>query len=304
MGRREGETMANPTHELDASDSVGVRPGKLPRQRGSSWAARFALLSVVALAAAGGAGWYAWTLFGQLDETEDELAERRTQAVSCEEERASLRGRADLQASELAVCRADAARLSGERSADEVALAALQADHSATKEELETLRAQRAEADKQLGALRDLENKLRQMIDGGKVTVRQKSGRLIVDLPAEVLFPSGKAELSRPGELALMELGVVLKKMPDRSFLVVGHTDNVDATGTAFRDNWQLSTARAVTVTQFLVSVGMKPENLMAAGHGEHDPVASNKTADGRARNRRIEVILMPDIGVLPLPGK
>jgi chemotaxis protein MotB len=267
-------------------------PGVLPRRK-SRWAGRFALLSLVGLAGAGGAGWYAWNLVGQLEENEEELAERRTQAAACAEARVGLEARAATQAEELTSCRAAAATVG-----------ALEGEVSATKEELETLRAQRAEADKQLAVLRDLESKLRQMIDGGKLTVRKKNGNLVVELPAEVLFPSGKAELARAGELAFMELAVVLKKMPERRFLVVGHTDDVPATGTQFKDNWQLAAARAVTVTQFLVSVGMKPQNLIAAGQGEHDPVASNKTADGRQKNRRIEVILLPDVGGLPLEAR
>lgn len=279
-----------------------MRPEAEPRR--PRWAARFAFAALLFAAAAGGAGWYAWNLMGELDTTDKELVERRTQLVACEEERTALRGRTAAQEGELTTCRTDAATLSGLRAADEKTVAELQATFSATKEELETLRAQRAEAEKQLGALRDLETRLRQMIDGGKLSVRQKNGNLIVELPAEVLFPSGKAELARAGELALMELAVVLKKMPDRRFLIVGHTDNIDATGTAFKDNWALSTARAVTVTQFMISVGMKPANVLAAGHGEHDPVASNKTADGRQKNRRIEVILLPDVTALPLPRK
>jgi chemotaxis protein MotB len=271
---------------------------EVPRRR---WALRFGLLSLFALAAAGGAGWYAWTLWQDLGRTRSTLGAKEKLAAECTAASAALSGRADTASKELATCLAQSTELGGKRKADEAALADMQANLSATRDELETLRAQRAEADKQLGALRDLESKLKQMIDGGKVTVRQKNGNLVVELPAEVLFPSGMAELSRPGELALMELGVVLKKMPERRFLIVGHTDNVDATNSAFRDNWQLSTARAVTVTQFMVSIGMKPENLLAAGHGEFDPLASNKTSDGRQKNRRIEVILLPDLGGLPL---
>jgi chemotaxis protein MotB len=274
--------------------------GRAPAGR-RSWALRFGLLFAIALGLAGGAGWYAWTLWQQLGESRADLGVRQKQAADCLASGGALGQRAETAGRELAACQAQATDLGGKRKADEAALADMQANLSATRDELETLRAQRAEADKQLGALRDLETRLKQMIDGGKVTVRQKNGNLVVELPAEVLFPSGQAELSRPGELALMELGVVLKKMPERRFLIVGHTDDIDATSSAFRDNWQLSTARAVTVTQFLVSIGMKPQNLLAAGHGEFDPVASNKSSDGRQKNRRIEVILLPDLGGLPL---
>lgn len=268
-------------------------------ERRPRWALRFGLLSLFAFGLAAGTGYLAFTQYQKADQQAGDLAARTRQATSCEETRAGDAGKLTALTTELTACKASAAAQGEKQKADEAALVAMQANMSATRDELETLRAQRAEADKQLAALRDLEGKLKQMIDGGKVTVRQKSGNLVVELPAEVLFPSGMAELSRPGELALMELGVVLKRMPERRFLVVGHTDNVDARGTAFGDNWQLSTARAVKVTQFLISVGMKPENLLAAGHAEFDPVAKNDSADGRQKNRRIEVILLPDLGAL-----
>jgi chemotaxis protein MotB len=98
----------------------------------------------------------------------------------------------------------------------------------------------------------------------------------------------------------------VLKKFPDRRYLVVGHTDNQDFAKVkspdvcAPKDNWQLSTERALTVTRVMVTAGMASKNLIPAGEGEHDPVAPNTTADGRQKNRRIEIALLPAINELP----
>ena len=85
----------------------------------------------------------------------------------------------------------------------------------------------------------------------------------------------------------------VLATLPDRHFLCAGHTDNVPVRSGHFKNNWDLSTARAVEVTQFLIAKGMKPQVLAAAGYGEFDPLSGNDTAEHRAQNRRIEIVLM-----------
>ena len=187
---------------------------------------------------------------------------------------------------------------------------------TASAAELVALRAQKAEADKRMAAIEDIRKQFAKMVDTGQLTVVARHGELVVSLPSEVLFPTGSAELSKPGEYAVVEVAAVLKKFPDRRFLIVGHTDNQDfakpkggagsgsAAATASTcipaDNWQLSTERALTVTRVMTTAGMKPENLIAAGEGEHDPIASNATADGRQKNRRIEIALLPALSELP----
>ena len=117
----------------------------------------------------------------------------------------------------------------------------------------------------------------------------------MLSLPSEVLFPSGVAELSEPGKMSVLEVGFNLKRLPDRRFLVVGHTDDQPLKSSTYKDNWELSTARALTVTRVLVQAGMDPKSLLAAGAGEHDPVSKD-----RAKNRRIEIALLPTINELP----
>ena len=138
------------------------------------------------------------------------------------------------------------------------------------------------------------------MIDAGKIQVVIRQGRMIVKLPAEILFASGSADLSKEGQPALAEVAAVLKQFPDRRFMVAGHTDNVPIGPSRFKDNWELSTARSVTVTEFLISVGMKPNHLVAAGYGEFDPVRSNTSDGGRKENRRIEIVLLPNLAEIP----
>jgi chemotaxis protein MotB len=175
----------------------------------------------------------------------------------------------------------------------------LQSELSATKEELEELRKQRAEVDEQFA---DLTAKLQSMIDAGDLEVYMRRGLIMIGLPSQVLFPSGKAELSERGQKALGKIAAVIAEMPDRRLQVAGHTDNEpigEKLKLEWQDNWELSTARALTVTRFLIGKGMKPENLAAAGHGEFDPVSDNKSANGRRKNRRIELILVPDLSSL-----
>ena len=178
---------------------------------------------------------------------------------------------------------------------------------NATKDELAALRAQKAEADKRMAAIEDIRKQFAKMVDTGQLRVSARRGQLVLSLPAEVLFPTGSSELSKQGEYAVVEVGAVLKKFPDRRFLVVGHTDNQDfvkpkdgATVCVPTDNWQLSTARALTVTRVLVTAGMDAKGLIPAGVGAYDPIADNAKPEGRQKNRRIEIALLPAVNELP----
>ena len=178
--------------------------------------------------------------------------------------------------------------------------AALEAEIAASREELEAVRAQRALTEKRMEEWRKLTSKLADMISAGKIKVSIRDGRMMVDLPSSVLFASGSADLSEAGRPALAQVAEVLKEFPDRQFLVAGHTDNVPIKTAAYKDNWELSAARALTVTKFMIESGLKPRMIAAAGYGEFDPVAGNGTPKGKQSNRRIEIILLPNIAELP----
>src|SRR5262249_24956041 len=125
---------------------------------------------------------------------------------------------------------------------------------------------------------------------------------LVMRIPQDVLFPSGSAALSREGELNIMEVAVILRQFPDRRFMVAGHTDNqpIKDVSKDYKDNWELSIARALVVARFMLEAKMKPENVVVAGYAEYDPIAKNTTPEGRRENRRIEIILLPDLSELP----
>jgi len=174
----------------------------------------------------------------------------------------------------------------------------------ASESELAELRAQRAETEKRLAAFKALTARFQKMIDTGELRVRVRAGRMLVELPSGVLFGSGKADLSAKGKKTLAAVAKVLGEIEGRQFLVAGHTDDQPTKESGFEDNWVLSTTRALVVTKFLIASGMKPQTVAAAGYGEFDPVSSNKTSKGRRLNRRIEIILQPNIDELPkMPG-
>jgi len=135
-------------------------------------------------------------------------------------------------------------------------------------------------------------------IKRGELTISNLEGKLTVNLLNQILFGSGETQLREEGKSVLKNLGDVLNRFPERALQVAGHTDNVPISGTLsqrFPSNWELSTARATSVIQFLQQeVGLPGNRMIAAGFGEFQPIASNATAEGRAQNRRIEILLVP----------
>jgi chemotaxis protein MotB len=168
------------------------------------------------------------------------------------------------------------------------------------KVRLEELRKQKLAAEERAATFRNLMQKLRAMIDAGQLKVIIRDGRMLIALESDVLFDSGKTNLKPAGEAALAKLAPVLAGITDRKYLVAGHTDDVPIKTARFPSNWELSTARAVEVVRFLVASGMKPQQMAAAGYGEFDPVVRNDSSEHRTQNRRIEIVLQPNLSDLP----
>jgi len=179
----------------------------------------------------------------------------------------------------------------------------LQQKLQASEEELAELRKQREAQKAQLELFKKFTAKLQSMIDVGDIDVYVRRGRMVVGMPSQVLFPSGQHELAEKGKATLKKVAAVLKEMPERRFLVAGHTDNLpigENLKTVYEDNWDLSARRALVVTRFLISEGVPPGNLGATGYGEHDPAKSNKSVAGRRKNRRIEIVVEPLLAEMP----
>lgn len=179
---------------------------------------------------------------------------------------------------------------------------ALAKDLRASQAEINELRRQRARIEKRLAEFKALREQLKEMITAGKIKVYQRRGRIMVALPSSVLFPSGKADLSPGGQKALAQVAKALKDLKNRRFLVAGHTDNVPIKESGFLDNWQLSAVRATNVTRYLVQNGVSPRMVAAAGYGQYDALRKNSTPTNRRLNRRIEIVLMPNLADLDLP--
>jgi len=174
-----------------------------------------------------------------------------------------------------------------------------------TRARLEELRRQQAAAEARAAQFRELAARFQKMVDAGQLKVIMRGGRMVLELSNDILFDSGKTDLKDVGKRTIAEVAGVLHGMPQHRFQVAGHTDNVKIQTSRYPSNWELSTARAVEVVKLLAESGMDPRNLSAAGYGEYAPVDSNDSAEGRAKNRRIEITLVPnldELGIEPPP--
>jgi len=168
-----------------------------------------------------------------------------------------------------------------------------------TRKQLDELKRQQAAAEARLAQFQELVRRFQKLAEAGKLKVVMRQGRMIIALPTDVLFDSGKSDLRAAGRDTILEVGKILASMPDRRFQVAGHTDNVKISTPRFPSNWELSTARSVEVVKLLVEASMKPENVSAAGYGEYDAIIANDTPENRQQNRRIEITLVPDLAEL-----
>jgi chemotaxis protein MotB len=164
---------------------------------------------------------------------------------------------------------------------------------------LDELRRAQAAAESRAALFRDVALRLKRMLDAGELQIALRSGRMVLVLPNDVLFDSGKAELKPRGKETLTAVAEVLGTLDKRRFQVAGHTDDEPIRFSGFPSNWELSTARALAVVNLLTKAGMRPETLSAAGYGQFDPVQPNDTAENKAKNRRTEITLQPNIDEL-----
>lgn len=192
---------------------------------------------------------------------------------------------------------AEAKKACDQRIADlEKSRAAEQADAQKRVTEL------KAQAEMRARQFQALADKLRSMVDSGKLQIEIRNGLMLVKMSDAILFDSGKADLKTDGKSTLKELAGALAGIDGRKFQVAGHTDNQAlGKGSRFKDNWSLSTARAVEVVNYMIKEGtLAPERLSAAGWADQMPIAKNDDDNGRKQNRRIEIVLLPNIDELP----
>jgi chemotaxis protein MotB len=193
-----------------------------------------------------------------------------------------------------------AAQLERENALLKKQLATLGSSSEELRRRVELLKIAEEQAEKRAQQFRDMVAKFKQMIDAGRLQVEFRNGMMIVKLPDNILFDPGKTQLKRAGQEAITQVAQILQGIADRKFQVTGHTDNVPIKSKRFKSNWELSSARAVEVLKVMIAAGMDPQRLSAAGYADTLPVASNADAVGRLQNRRIEIVMQPNLDELP----
>lgn len=285
------------------TDEIG-KPGKPPRVRAFPW--RLWLFAIAMTAGAVAGGYYSWQYRHDSRAAADE---RDVCKVAVAKQKPAL----DEAAKKLADCQIDVGAYA-KKSKDGGAPVAAATPQTAPTTPLPTAPVTAAPVitapavvapapvatvtGKWFVPVDEIQKQLARMSETGQLQMTARRGSFTMALPSAAMFAIGAAELLKPGELAVLEVGLTLKRYPDRRFLVTGHTDEAPAKGTAAKDSWELSLARGLTVTRALIQAGVDPRSLIAAGAADSDPVAKD------AKNRRVEITLLPAPGELPpLPG-
>lgn len=168
------------------------------------------------------------------------------------------------------------------------------------KTALAELTKRKQDAENRIKEYRDLLGRFQSLIDSGKLSVKMVDGRMVVALATDVLFGSGSSQLNSDGRKSVQEVGAVLAGIAGRKFQVEGHTDNVPIRTSEFASNWELASARAISVVKAMIESGLKADRISAASFSDTRPVQTNETREGRALNRRIEIVVVPDLSALP----
>ena len=166
-----------------------------------------------------------------------------------------------------------------------------------------TINKLQAEVDAQNARLQSLLNSVKDALLGfssDELTVTEKNGKIYVAMSDKLLFESGSAQVNKQGKEALGKLAEVLKKQHDIDVFIEGHTDNKPIKTVQFKDNWDLSVVRATSVVRLLTKdYGVNPLQILPCGRGEFMPVDNNESVEGRAHNRRTEIIMAPKLDKL-----
>jgi len=260
------------------------------------------LATALLLAACVSSGKYD-TLQKQLDDTKATLSGRvadlEGQIKAKDQEIAAAKAQHQTDTDQIKELEGEKAKLEAELAATVKDKAALKASADDLKNALAESNKRKAEADKRIAEMRSVLAQLKSMIDGGKLKVKIADGRMVLELPSDVLFASGSADLSPAGLSTIAQVTTALLTLK-RKLQVEGHTDNVPIHNARFPSNWALGSGRAITIVNTMVAAGMNPAQLSAASYGEFKPVAPNDGEAGRAQNRRIEIVIVPDLSMLP----
>lgn len=177
---------------------------------------------------------------------------------------------------------------------------ALQSSLDDTKKALNEMKERRAEEQKRLKEFQDLTKRFKKLTDSGALSVKIVDGKMVVSLGSDVLFAPGSARLSKEGIQAVKDVNTQLMSIPNKRYQIEGHTDNAPISTANFPSNWELASARAISVLKTMVESGMPAERISAASYGDTQPAKANDSAEGKAANRRIAIVIVPDLSSLP----
>jgi chemotaxis protein MotB len=175
-------------------------------------------------------------------------------------------------------------------------LTKLQSELDARSQTIAELQDLIAAKEAKMNALKTAVSNALKGFEGKGLTVTHKNGKVYVSMENKLLFDSGSWAVGMQGVEAVEKLAVVLVQNQDIEVLIEGHTDNVPYSGTTLLDNWDLSVKRATAIVRILQNKGVNPIQITAAGRSEYIPIQSNTTSEGKAKNRRIEIILAPNL--------
>lgn len=229
----------------------------------------------------------------KLEEAENKLKKSRQESQQLSKELETLK----LQKKDLETLTSQLERKLGRASDDKESL---RASIVQMKEALSDATKRKLETEKRMKEYKRLARKLKSFTETGQLSVKIVDGRMVVALPGDVLFSSGSANLSTKGKETIRTVTGALRTIEERKFQVEGHTDNVPIKTSKYASNWELASARATNVVREMISSEMPAERISAASFAQYKPVASNEDADGKELNRRIEIVIVPDMSALP----
>jgi len=250
---------------------------------------------------------------GEIDNLKQNVSQLETRVRALEQENAGLKTQLKTTQDDRMALQSGLKTAQDNKAALEKQLRSTEEDKAAVQKENALLRGQVAEIarqrdiamtekEKALSGLKstydNLVKELNKEIQAGQIAITQLKDKLSLTMVEKVLFDSGSADIKKEGRWVLDRVGEILKEVKDKQINIEGHTDNVPISPRLrqkFPTNWELSTARATTVVRYLQEkADLDPKLLIAGGFAEYRPVESNDTEEGRAKNRRIEILLIP----------
>ena len=224
----------------------------------------------------------------QLSESQQREQRLQTELSNARNELATARTETETVRNELSLLRTEVARKSDQ-------LGGLEQDLTARSQRIAELERAIKEKEDRIQAIRTTIDRTLRGFSASDLTVREQDGKIYVSMSQDLLFPSGSKTINSKGRDALAQLAGALVTNPDIAITVEGHTDSDGNENT----NWDLSVARATSVLKELTKNGVEPTRIIASGRGEYFPIDTNDTKEGKARNRRTEIILTPRLDAL-----